>query len=195
MTARQIRKLCSRFPTRFAVAAALLSVVAAVGACQAGRAAGPATAAAAQWTRDSARYIQDSIKWVRDSVIIDSISRTINTDSLYHLYRAQLRAENPIPLQRAIECESFRPYWIYGSMPAWDAYHRMLDTLYRPSDKVDMKRVSDRLHAMSVNEMVSLGVGTRQCGKFSLWGPKAPASISGASLDTRTGRPARPRRP
>ena len=132
---------------------------------------------------------------MRDSVVIDSISRTINTESLYELYRAQQRADNPIPLQRAIECERARVFWIYGSNAAVDALHRMLDSLSRKSSSEDMKRVSTRLSGMSVEEMVSLGVGERTCGKSSLWGRRHPDSISGAPLSTRTGRPARSPRP
>jgi hypothetical protein len=139
--------------------------------------------------------VRDSIKWVHDSLVVDSISRTVNTDSLYRINRAQLRAEDPVPLQRAINCEVARLYWVYGPNAGGDAYHRMMDTLYRPADRAEMTRVSNRLHAMSVEEMASLGIGERQCGKSSRWGPRHPASIDGAALDTRTGRPARPQRP
>lgn len=53
--------------------------------------------AAVTRSADSVKYVTESTKWVRDSVAIDSISRTINTDSLFHLLRAQLHAENPVP--------------------------------------------------------------------------------------------------
>jgi hypothetical protein len=195
MTKSHIRKPCPRFPTRLLVAASLLSAVATGAACQGGRARAPASAGSAQWTKDSAGYIQDSAKWVRDSIVIDSISRAINTDSLYHLERAQLRAENPVPFQRAIDCEMARLSWGHGANATHDAFQRMVDTLFQPSDEAERKRVSNRLSGMSVEEMTSLGVGERQCGKFSRWGPRHPPDISGASLDTRTGRPAKPQRP
>ena len=191
---RRPLKLNIRSAIRFAVGTASLPLVGSAAGCQAKRNP-PSAAALAQWSRDSAKYIQDSIKWVRDSIVIDSISRTINTDSLYGLIRAQLRADNPVPLQRAIDCEMFRLSWSHGSMANGDAFNRMLDTLFRPSDAADKKRVDARLSGMSVAEMASLGVGEQQCGKFSRWGPYHPRTISGASLDTRTGRPARPQRP
>ena len=173
-----------------------LAVTATTIGCRVGH-AGAITnpAVAAQWSRDSAKYVQDSIKWVHDSVVVDSISRTVNTDSLYHLIRTQLRADNPVPLQRAIDCEMARLSWVHGSMATLDAFDRMVDTVFRPSDAADKKRVDTRLSGMSITEMGSLGVGQRQCGKFSLWGPRHPLILDGASLDTRSGRPARPKRP
>ncbi len=192
MTDRQIWKPCSRLPTRFAVGAALILAAVTGAACQPSPAPRPSVEAAARWSQDSANYVRDSIKWVHDSVVVDSISRTVNTDSLYQLNRAQLRAEDPIPLQRAIGCEMSRLYWVYGSNAAGDAYHRMLDTLYRPVDRADMTRVSNRLHSLSIEEMASLGSGPGQCGGF---GRRHQLRVDDASLDTRTGRPARPRRP
>jgi hypothetical protein len=80
-------------------------------------------------------------------------------------------------------------------MAAYDADKRKQDTLYRKTDRADMRRVADRLSGMSVDEMVSLGVGERQCGRFSRWGPRAPNSLNGTPLHSRTGQPARPQRP
>lgn len=179
-----------------AVLVGTLAVATTTIGCQLGR-AGAITnpVVAAQWSRDSAKYVQDSIKWVHDSVVVDSISRRVNTDSLYHLIRGQLHADNPVPMQRAIDCEMARLSWVHGANATADAFDRMRDTLFRPSDKADKKRVDIRLSGMSVDEMGALGVGQRQCGRFSLWGPRHPLVFDGASLDTRTGRPARPRRP
>lgn len=179
-----------------AVAVGTLAVAATTIGCQvspSGAMTNPVVAA--QWIRDSAKYVQDSVKWVHDSVVIDSIARTINTDSMYHLIRAQLRAENPVPLQGAIECEMGRLNWVYGTNAASDAFQRMVDTVFRPFDAADKKRVDARLSGMSVAEMRSLGIGQRQCGKFSRWGPIHPDSISGALLSGTTGRPLRPKRP
>jgi hypothetical protein len=183
------------FPMHLATTISLLAAVGTGAACQAGRSPASRTAAAAQWSKDSAKYSEDSTKWVHDSTVVDSISRTINTDSLYRLIRAPLRADNPVPLQRAIDCEMARLSWGHGANATHDAFQRMVDTVFRPSDAADKKRVDNRLSGMSVDEMVSLGVGERQCGKFSRWGPQNPPSIGGTSLDTRTGRPARPARP
>ena len=97
------------FPMRLATTISLLAAVGTGAACQAGRSPASRTAAAAQWSKDSAKYSEDSIKWVHDSIVVDSISRTVNTDSLYRLIRAQLRADNPVPIQRAIDCEMAEP--------------------------------------------------------------------------------------
>ena len=189
------RIVCAPFRRSILSALALAAIAATSAACQAGRASGKQTAPDTQWGRDSAKYVKDSIKWVHDSLVIDSIARTINLDSLYHLYRSQLRAEDPVPVQRAIDCEMAKQSWLHGSNAAQDAYHRMLDTVYRKTDSADMKRVSGRLRSMSVAEMASLSVGERQCGKFSRWGPQHPDSVDGAPLLGRGGRPAPPRRP
>jgi hypothetical protein len=155
--------------------------------CQTGR-AGPSADA-------TAKFVRDSIKWVRDSVVIDSISRTINTDSLYHLYRAQLRAENPVPLEAAINCERTRIHWVYGSNAAKDAIDRMIDTVYGKSDEAAGRRVSARLGSMTPAEMISVAPGQRVCGKTSQWGRMHPDSVNGTRLSGRTGRPTRPTSP
>jgi hypothetical protein len=192
MTRRSDCKTASPFSTRPRIVTALILAAVTGAACQTSPAPRPTVDAAARWSQDSANYVRDSIKWVHDSVVVDSISRTVNTDSLYRLNRAQLRAEDPIPLQRAIGCEMSRLYWVYGPNAAGDAYHRMLDTLYRPVDRADMTRVSNRLHSLSIEEMASLGSGPGQCGGF---GRRHPPRVDDASLDGRTGRPARPVRP
>jgi hypothetical protein len=195
MIERHLGSLRPRLLAHLAFSMSFLSVVSGAGACQTGRAPGASTATATRWSRDSTKYIQDSIKWVRDAVVIDSISRTINTDSMYRLIRAQLRADNPVPLQGAIDCEMGRLNWVYGTNATSDAFQRMVDTVFRPSDAADKKRVDTRLSGMSVAEMGSLGIGQRQCGKFSRWGPLHPDSISGALLSGTTGRPIRPKPP
>lgn len=83
----------------------------------------------AAWKRDSTRYVQESTKWVRDSIVRDSISRTINTDSLYRTYRRMLDAADPVPLMGLIYCEGARLAWRYGAIPAVAATERMEDTL------------------------------------------------------------------
>jgi len=72
---------------------------------------------------------QDSTKWVRDSIVRDSISRTINTDSLYRTWRRMLHAPDPVPLMGLIYCEGARLAWRYGTIPSLAASERMEDTL------------------------------------------------------------------
>jgi hypothetical protein len=183
-------------PVRCTAFALLVTLAPITAGCQTSRTPAPIDPArATQWSKDSAKYVQDSTMWVRDSVVIDSISRTINTDSVYRLRRAQLHADDPVRIQGLIECESYRLHWVYGSNAAEDARRRMSDTLYRKTDSADMKRVSDRLQSMTPREMISVGVGEMQCGRFSKWGPRHPEALNGTALSTRTGRPARPRRP
>jgi len=188
-----VQRLSAEFHWRLVTLFALLCV-ATTGACQTGRGGrAPDAATAARWSNDSAKYVRDSIKWVHDSLVIDSISRSIKTDSLYRLYRAQLRAGNPIPLERAINCERAKLHWVYGSLAAVDAIDRMFDTLFRASDSADRTRVSNRLGNMSADDMMEVSVTQRTCGRTSLWGPLHPDSVSGTPLLTRAGRPARPK--
>jgi hypothetical protein len=175
---------------RIVLAAAVITTIATpVGSQTAPRTTRPASLT--QPTFDVSQFIQDSINWVRDSIVLDSISRTIRTDSLFRLYRAQLRETDPLPLEQAINCESSRLFWLYGSNAAVDALRRMEDTLYHPSDRADRIRVSNRLHSLSVQEMFFVNSTQRTCGRYSLWGPQHPTSVGGTYLSGRTGRPSR----
>lgn len=145
-----------------------------------------------RWTRDSSQYVADSTKWVRDSIVRDSISRTMNTDSLYRLYRRMLYAADPVPLMHLIECESTRLGWRYGSIPATAAIQRMEDTLWRPENRKDEKLMWARLHNMSVEQMLTLGVSPDRCGG---WGYPQPVILNGTNLQATSPRPRRPRRP
>src|SRR3954464_354859 len=79
----------------------------------------------AKWTRDSAEYSVNLVRWMRDSALMDSISRTINTDSLYRLFHAALRPQPMVPIVRAITCERNRLGARHGSIPARAAISRM----------------------------------------------------------------------
>src|SRR5689334_12155470 len=67
--------------------------------------------AQARWSRDSAAYVRDSIKWARDTFVRDSISRTVDTDTLYRLLHTMLVAQNPVPLFAEYECASGSLNW------------------------------------------------------------------------------------
>ena len=171
-----------------------LLCLAALDGCLAQRPGGPDRAAAmAQWTLDSAKYVQDSVKWVRDSVVLDSISRTINTDSLYRLYRRTLYSTTPVPLVFAEMCETERLFDRYGSIPGGQAIRRMQDTLWRPTETADVARMDAQIHSMSVAEMMSLSTDRRKCGYQNE--PRAPDSLNGTLLRTTNGRPIPPKKP
>ena len=154
-------------------------------ACQLG-ARHPSPEAQARWTQDSAAYVRDSTKWVRDSVVRDSISRTINTDSLYHLYHRMLLAKDPATLMGLVNCEDGRLSWKYGAEPAELATRRMQDTLWRPGERDAAKRMWDRIQNMSVGLMATQGVSPRKCG----WEPPAMGEFyNGTDLLAVGGRP------
>lgn len=147
---------------------------------------------AAGWARDSAKNYPALVKWLRDSVVRDSVSRMINTDSLYRLHLVEAHAANPIPIVGKALCEQARLSFVYGSLPAEAAVKRMEDTLTRVVDKKDRERIDARLGHLSVDEQMSLGIGRAKCGD---WGPVGPTSINGTELDEATGRPLRPKPP
>jgi hypothetical protein len=102
--------------------------------------------------------------WSRDSTVIDSISRSINTDSLYHLNRTALHATETVPILREINCETKRLSHHYGQTASWAAIQRMQDTLWHPSEKDDVARMNGRVSGMSTKDMVAMGSRQYDCG-------------------------------
>ena len=153
----------------------------------------PATPEARQaYTRDSAQYVKDSTHWARSLFVLDSISRSIDTDSLYRLTRAVLAAEKPAPIYTALSCESARIVRRYGSIPADMAIRRMNDTLRAPADERRWQAMVAKLDALPIEERVKLVVGKQTCGPS---GPMAPPKLDGVLLDVMPGRPTRARPP
>jgi hypothetical protein len=144
------------------------------------------------WAQDSARYATVLTKWVRDSVVRDSISRTINTDSLYRLYHRMLHAADPVPVLFRVTCEADRLLWTYGGIPGTAALKRMSDTLYAPDEVEAAKQVMLRLQRMSPQELATTGTSPARCGG---WGPRHPNFVDGTALDAMTDRPRPPRHP
>ena len=126
-------------------------------------------------------------KWQRDSTVIDSISRTINTDSLYRLFRAALPPQPMVPIVRALNCESDRLSARYGSIPADAEIERMNDTLWRGIRKADVDAMNSRLNNVSIPELVALGSGQDDCGVRSRLD-----SLDGTNLTFRRGIQSRP---
>lgn len=135
------------------------------------------------------KYLRDSITWAHAERVIDSLSRTINTDSLYTLYRTALTAENPAPIIGQITCTGTMFMRQYGSLPAQRALKRMQDTLKKPGEQQLFDRLTDRMAAMSPDQRRSTAVGTRNCGPL---GPMAPDSVDGVSTRWVVRKPYRP---
>jgi hypothetical protein len=125
----------------------------------------PLTAAEQQqWTHDSAEYEVKLAKFLRDSTVTDSVSRTINTDSLYRLFHAALAPQPIVPITREMTCEFERLSARYGAVPAQWAMTRMTDTLWRSVKKSDVDAMDRRLNNASLDEMKALGSGQFHCG-------------------------------
>lgn len=145
-----------------------------------------------EWLRDSTKYVADSAKFVRDSFVRDSISRTVNTDSLYRLYRRMLAAADPVPVMAMVGCELGRLSWTYGGLPVDAAVARMEDTLWRRGERDSVKRMWVRISNMSVEDMAKQGLSPRRCG----WrASHMPEFFNGTDLFALPGRPQRPKRP
>jgi hypothetical protein len=138
----------------------------------------------AAWARDSARYRVELARWLRDSSLIDSLSRQVNTDSLYALGRAMLTAEDPHSLMQAIVCEHFRLAWLHGIRPAELALKRMSDTLYGYADGQTLRRL-----AAVKGHPTMLAADEKVCG---IPGKEAPSEIKGILLNATARRPALP---
>ena len=171
---------------------AFIAALPSVAACQGGNHRNPTPEEQARWRRDTAKYIQDSTKWARDSIVRDSISRSINTDSLYRLYHRMLAASEPVSIMFLVRCEEGRLPWRYGVEPATAAMTRMNDTLWRSDEREAANRMWDKIRDMSVGEMAGQGVNNVKCG----WPrPKMAESYRGTNLVFIDPRPVAPKRP
>src|SRR5690349_12046625 len=72
----------------------------------------------ARWHADSAAYVERLEKWRHDSLVIDSIARTVNTDSLRALYRAVWSLPQPAAAFQELLCEQSRLNARYGALAA-----------------------------------------------------------------------------
>ena len=137
------------------------------------------------------RFERDSVEWARGPIVRDSISRTINTDSLYHLYHVLLHSANPIPIIQLLHCEEFRLVWRYGAMPTIAAKRRMADTLFTPAER----KLADERDAkldITTEDLAILRTGPKACGPM---GPMQPTIVGGAHYDAEEARPVRPMKP
>jgi hypothetical protein len=139
-----------------------------------------------QWTRDSAAYEARLGKFLRDSTVIDSIARTIDTDSLYRLYHRMLTIQDPAGGLQIIFCEQVRLKTLYGPIAGGLAIRRMEDTVYGP---IGHEAAFDRMAARLPAHGVTSGQWCARSGR------PAPDSLGATSLNFTSRRPFPPRRP
>ena len=109
-----------------------------------------------------------------DSLVIDSIVRTVRTDSLYRLYRAMLYAADPTPIYQEVFCEGSRLSDRHGIRASTIAKKRMQDTLWKHGE--------ERLYNSIYTRMPSTYMFTVSDSTCGPMGPPPPDSIDGVSL-------------
>lgn len=138
---------------------------------------------------DSA-YTSRLAQWLRDSVVLDSMTRLVNTDSLFRLYRRALEPGRvTVALVQQVSCEEERLAIGHESIPAQRAIRAVRDTVYRDHGIRDgFRYFASRAPAEGVIEG-----GRGRCGPYP---PRAPRIIGTTRLDTELGtRPRPPRKP
>lgn len=149
---------------------------------------GSAAGQSQQWLADSAAYETRLSRWLRDSVVIESLSRSVSTDSLYHLYRAMYVAQNPRVYVEPIMCFESDLVWRHGRAPAEVAMRRLMDTLWKPGEGDGLKVIERRMPTSALFSM-----SDSICGPAV--GRRSPDTVSGTWLGFRFARPARPQPP
>lgn len=109
-----------------------------------------------------------------DSLVIDSLSRLVNTDSLYRLNHALITATDIPGLLQAAACEQSRLVRRHGVRPLELALRRMEDTLWKNGPADGNSRIASRITAPGM-----VTVGERACGSN---GPVRPESVDGVML-------------
>jgi hypothetical protein len=115
-------------------------------------------------------YVAELERFKRDSVVIDSLSRLVDTDSLEKLTAAALSANDERPYRQEITCEYLRQSWRHGSLPAQAARAR-LRTSMSEADRRRLDRISGT--GSGVYEL-----SERACGPL---GPRAPSEVGGST--------------
>lgn len=136
-------------------------------------------------TEDSSRsaYTAEEQRYRRAEFVLDSLSKLVDTDSLYRLRRATLAPGDTMSILRAISCETFRLTWRHGSIPAVRAIKRMDDTVWSGLSS-DMRRRGEQYPGrfVSIPTLASCGTGER-----------ASTSVEGVSLMFNPRRPVPPK--
>jgi len=158
-------------------------VIATIVLCCRGRAPDPS--ADEDWRIDSTAYERAITKWNSDSLVIDSVSRLIDTDSLYRLNRNKVFAADPYPFLQPIACERFRLVRRFGALPLEQAMARMNDTLWKGIPDSTIRR-----YEATKSRPVSTVIGEEACGAR---GPVGPFVVKGVSMNASEGRPQPPK--
>ena len=109
---------------------------------------------------------------------------------MFALYRSMLHAANPIPIWATIQCVEGGIDFVYGGMAGEDALKRMRDTVWKPDERDDVRRLWRRSSGMSTAENMTTGISPGKCH----WGARRD-SVDGVPLHFLPNRPERPKRP
>lgn len=142
--------------------------------------------AAAKWARDSTEYQQRLARWLRDSTVIDSIARTIGTDSLAHLYEEMISSKHPEVQLQLVSCEQERLGRRYGTIAVLRVDARVRDSVYATAGGKATKDMRERMPSQGL-------ISGRVCGPAD--GPVGPSVLDGTPLHTGRPKPRPPRRP
>lgn len=94
-------------------------------------------------------------EWQRDSALVDSLSRLVRTDTLYHAYHASLDAKDLQAAHQQLTCMREELHLRHGLYPAQLAIERMEDTVWTRADLSRVRAHNARLPAamvLSLNE-------------------------------------------
>ena len=112
-----------------------------------------------------------------DSLVIDSIARTIDTDSLFRIKRRMANTRSPHvarTLFQAHMCENHRLTRAYGFRP--------VERATEPGVRPDWSPHDEAAYEAAPVPAGMYGLSDDECGKAS--GPAAPDSVSGVSLSS-----------
>jgi hypothetical protein len=121
-------------------------------------------------------YDKRIAKWQHDSSVVDSLSRRINTDSVYFAYQRLLTEADLETAFEDIGCMRYRLRLRHGVEPATKALERMYDTLWLHADPKAVASADKRMEKILVVE----GQDPDECNAGGI--VPAPDSINGTSL-------------
>lgn len=140
-----------------------------------------------RWRADSVDYGQRLERWRHDSLVIDSIARSINTDSLRALYRAVWNLPRADAANQELMCEQVRLNLRYGTLAGMLAGKKVQHEEWGTDDRKANQHLSPRLQHWDGVEL-----SQETC---HLVGSHAPETLNGTPLFAPTPRPNPPRRP
>ena len=156
-------------------------------ACRRPEAAQISPAEQARWASDSAEYSRRLERWRRDSTVIDSIARTINSDSLRSLYRAAWNLPQAAPAVQDIVCEQARLARKYGH-----AAVGIVQTAIERQEWGTNQQEIDRHIGQRLPNSTAFELSNERC---HLTGARTPDSLNGTPLNMLGPRPNPPHHP